>query len=202
MTAFSRSFCLHSGPKCPGLLVRSVFESTFSGSELWTVLDPKCPVPGKTMHSVQVFRRRRTMPCCQRAPRLRPDRALQLGCWSGRSQPSRRRCWSRPQWWNLYRVLQTPSRPTQRLTQQHDTQHIFNFIHHINHGIHKRVNHSWTANRSHWLQTLLLFLGLIVIRFSMPQNFFTSQPIVIKLSIQIGDNILYNHTESHFQFKS
>ena len=40
---------------------------------------------------------------------------------------------------------------------------------------------------------------VVVIGFSISQNFFISQPIVIKLRTQIGDNILHNRTVSNFQ---
>jgi len=39
----------------------------------------------------------------------------------------------------------------------------------------------------------------VVVRFSMSWNFFISQPIVIKLRLQIGENILHNRTVSYFQ---
>ena len=39
---------------------------------------------------------------------------------------------------------------------------------------------------------LVLGLGVVVIRVSIHSNLFISQPIVIKLRIQIGHNILHN----------
>jgi len=46
------------------------------------------------------------------------------------------------------------------------------------------------------LWRLFLFLLLLVLRF------FISQPIVVKLRIQISDNIIHNRTVSDFQLKS
>jgi len=46
---------------------------------------------------------------------------------------------------------------------------------------------------------VVIVVGGDVIRFSKYNNFFISQPIVVKLRIQIGDNILHSHTVLDFQ---
>jgi len=46
---------------------------------------------------------------------------------------------------------------------------------------------------------VVLFLGVVVIRFSICQGFFISEPIVAKLCIHIGDNIIHNRTVTDFQ---
>jgi len=46
---------------------------------------------------------------------------------------------------------------------------------------------------------VVVVLRVIVIRFSIPYNFFISQPIVIKLYTRIGDNIFHSRTVSDFR---
>jgi len=42
---------------------------------------------------------------------------------------------------------------------------------------------------------------LLLSDFQSTKTFFISQPIVMKLRLQIGDNILHNRTVSDFQLK-
>jgi len=49
---------------------------------------------------------------------------------------------------------------------------------------------------------VVVVIGVVVIKFSIPYNFFISQPIIIKLRTPIGDNALYSRTVSDFQVKS
>jgi len=49
---------------------------------------------------------------------------------------------------------------------------------------------------------LVLVVGVVVIRFLKYQNFFISQPIVIKFRLLIGDNIPDFRIVSDFKVKS
>jgi len=48
----------------------------------------------------------------------------------------------------------------------------------------------------------LLFLLLLFLLLLLVLRFFISQPIVSKLRIQIGDNIIHNRTVTDFPLKS
>jgi len=49
---------------------------------------------------------------------------------------------------------------------------------------------------------LLVGVGVVVIRFANGGFFFISQPIVAKLCIHIGNNIIHNRTVTDFQVTS
>ena len=51
-------------------------------------------------------------------------------------------------------------------------------------------------------QLVVLVLVLSVVVTLVLRLFYISQPIVVKLCIQIGDNIIHNRTISDFQVKS
>jgi len=52
------------------------------------------------------------------------------------------------------------------------------------------------------MTTNVVFLGVVVIGFSKYQNVSISQPIGVKLRLQVDDSILHNRTVSDFQVKS
>ena len=62
--------------------------------------------------------------------------------------------------------------------------------------------HFGPGNGSQWLRTLFfLFLGLLLSDFQCTKAFSFHNPLVIRLRIQIEDNILHNRTVSDFQVK-